>query len=162
VHPPKHITSKTGLGLTWTTKVFETFPDHFITDETFGEMERLWSIDDLVVAKPGYRWITKWEEGKNYVITRILNEKGDWVGTYCDICSPVKKIEDTRLIGNDEGFEFEDWYLDVWQPANEKPGLLDEDELEEAVADGHITREQAEVAMEAAAKVIEILGSSAI
>ena len=88
-------------------------------------MESHWSIGALIVARPGYSWLTRWEEGKNYVITRILDDKGDWVGTYCDICSCVKK--------HNEGFEFEDWYLDVWQPAGEKPGLLDEDGLEEAV-----------------------------
>ena len=153
MHPPKHITSNTGLGLSWTTKVLETFPGYFVTDETFGEMDRHWSIDGLTVAKPGYRWITRWEEGKNYVVTRILDENGDWVGTYCDICSPVAK--------NGDGYEFEDWYLDVWQPANEQPRLLDEDELEEAARDGQITPQQAQIAREAAVQVIVMLDSNA-
>jgi len=41
------------------------------------------------------------------------------------------------------GFDFEDDLLDVWVPFGGEPELLDEDELDEAVARGYVSTERA-------------------
>ena len=41
------------------------------------------------------------------------------------------------------GFDFEDDLLDVWVPFGGEPELLDEDELDEAVARGYVSAERA-------------------
>lgn len=148
LHPPKHISSTEGLGLN-TQKSLEHLSDTVaIGTEGWGALETPWQQDDVIIALPGYIWRTRWEVGKPYVITKFLNQDGNLVGVYCDICRPVTKT--------DEGFAFDDLYLDVWQVPGKAPALLDEDELEEAVAAGYISTEEARQAHENASTVIKL------
>lgn len=147
LHPQKHIRSSKGLGLPNTTKTVKTVsPTSIILEETWNEMEQPWSQEGIIIANPGYKWVSMWEEGKNHVIEKMFDNKGHLIGIYCDICSPVKKSSD--------GYEFEDWYLDVWQPANQKPQLLDEDELETAMRVGYLLEEQIDTARQTAIQLL--------
>lgn len=92
----------------------------------------------VITAKKGYTWITKWELGKNYISTRILDESGNPVGIYWDITSQVEKLN-----GHYQAY---DWYLDVFQISNSKTVVLDEDELTEALQAGFVTQSEAEIA----------------
>jgi predicted RNA-binding protein associated with RNAse of E/G family len=57
----------------------------------------------------------------------------------------------------DGGFEYDDLYLDVWQVPGHQPELLDEDELEEAVAAGYVTKGDAAEARRVAKQVMQTL-----
>lgn len=135
------------------TKSFEQIsPGVILTTETWNDMERPWTQGNTIIAKPGYRWVTKWEAGENYTINKIYDDKGNLVALYCDIGSPLKETP--------VGLEFDDWYLDVWQPVGSKPEILDEEELGAAVKAGYLTDKEATVARNAANQLVEELAKN--
>lgn len=141
-----------GLGLPNTTKEIRFLSSNSaITTETWNEIQEPWSESGVIIAKKGYKWITKWEEGQNYIITKIIDVDGGIVGYYCDISSRVKKLS--------EGFELFDWYLDVWQENQKEATILDGDELEEALKADYISEEDAEIARNSAKFLIEMLNN---
>lgn len=153
LHPPKYITSIAGLG-TNTTKTMERISDTVsIGTETWNEMSVPWREGGTIIARPGFKWVTKWEIDKPYILTKFLDANANLVGVYCDISRPVKVIKN--------GFSFVDLYLDIWKPAGEMPIVLDENELKEAVELGYITSEEAQIAREIAAKIMTDLVSDA-
>lgn len=151
LHPPKYISSFKGLGVN-TTKTMRRMSDTIsIGTETWNAMNEPWREGEIIIAKPGYTWVTKWEVGAPYVITKFYDHEENLIGIYCDISRPVKKIED--------GFSFVDLYLDVWQPVDEKPMILDEDELNEAVKLEYISHDEAESARKTATALVNVLMS---
>lgn len=149
LHPPKHITSQEGLGLNTEKQLEFQTGDKAIGTETWGEIEEPWTESGTVIAKVGYKWVTKWEAGKSYIITKFFNPQGELVGVYCDISRPV--------IHTENGFEFDDMYLDVWMVPGHDPVILDEDELRDAVQSGHITQGEADQAMKTALELVDEL-----
>ncbi|HSX28432.1 MAG TPA: DUF402 domain-containing protein [Candidatus Saccharimonadales bacterium] len=134
-HAPKHISSTQGLGLN-TTKTMKFLSDNLgIGTEVWNELEEPWQEGDVVIAEPGYKWVTKWETGKPYIINKFHNASGQLVGVYCDVARPIRLTKD--------GFEFDDLYLDVWQIPGKDPIILDEDELEAALEAGYISADEA-------------------
>jgi predicted RNA-binding protein associated with RNAse of E/G family len=127
-----------------------------VTTEVWNEIGEAWRAQEgFVFADTGYKWVTKWEEGKNHTVTEFIDATGKLVGAYFDIGSTVTKTP--------SGFEYDDWYLDVFQPAGERPVLLDENEMEQAVQAGFLTEEQAEIARREADRLIRQLeGNSAV
>ncbi len=149
LHPPRRITSREGLGVNTKKELRFVSKDLAIGTEIWQELEKPWQQEETVIALPGFVWRTKWEAGKPYIINRYLNEKGELVGIYCDICRPVERVED--------GFIFDDLYLDVWQIPGNEPEILDEDELAEAIKAGYITQTEADWALEKAEIVKKLL-----
>lgn len=83
----------------------------------------------------------------NYTLTTMLNEKHEVVQWYFDICSGNKI--------NDLGIPYyDDLYLDVVLLPTGEILLLDEDELEKALEENDITKEQYELAYFEAKKLI--------
>jgi hypothetical protein len=110
IHKPKHLSSQRGMGLPSCTNTSqEVGPSILVTTEVWNEVDEPWTAEGIVIAKPGYRWVTQWEEGKNHTVCEFFDETGELVAVYCDIGSVVTKTP--------SGFEFDDWYLDVFQPA---------------------------------------------
>jgi predicted RNA-binding protein associated with RNAse of E/G family len=150
IHPPRRISSIEGLGLPSNTRSIEYLPDgSAITTEIWNEMPEPWKQGDTVIALPGYKWVTKWEEAKPYIVNKFFDSNSVLIGVYCDVARLVRKIEG--------GFEFDDLYLDVWQVPGSEPEILDEDELQEAVEAELITKEEAESARDVAKKVLSLL-----
>jgi len=89
------------------------------------DTDEVWSINGITTRDRGFKWVTKLEEGKNYAIEKTIDQNGNFVAYYCDICSPIK------LFDND--YEYYDWYLDVFKTPSSDLMILDEDEFEEAV-----------------------------
>ncbi len=153
IHKPKHIRSIDGRGVSG--NLVETnflSPSLAIVTETWRNMKEPYIESNTILANTGYVWITKWEVGKNYIITKMFNTKHELVGIYCDISSPIAKTEN--------GFEMIDWYLDVWQEAGKKPILFDEDELEEALKAGYVSEQEVKVAKDTAMFLINKLNNS--
>jgi predicted RNA-binding protein associated with RNAse of E/G family len=151
IHPPKTISSQAGLGLNTIKEL------RFVTDtlaigtETWGDTETPWAEGETVIGKAGYTWVTRWETGKPYVITKFCDETGKTVGIYCDVARPVRRK------GN--GFEFDDLYLDVWQVPGSAAVILDEDELQEALGAGHVSPREAEDAYATARELLGIINT---
>jgi predicted RNA-binding protein associated with RNAse of E/G family len=146
LHPPRLISSTKGLGLN-TTKTMHRVNDRVsIGTEIWNELEKPWTEGDTIIALPGYRWVTKWEIGKPYIITKYHDEKGSLIAIYCDVTQPVRAVEG--------GFEFIDLYLDVWQIPGQEPVILDEDELQDAITAGYLNANEAHEAERIAKEII--------
>lgn len=119
-----------------------------ITTETWNGVKDPWTIQNSIVADNGYVWIKKWEIGKNYSPRKTYNQDGELVSIYIDICSPITVKDDT--------FEFEDWYLDIWQDVknNKNPIFVDENEFNMAVEAGYLTTEFADKTKEVSEHII--------
>jgi|GEM_PF-2565806 len=151
IHSPKRISSSGGLGLN-TKKELEFLSDTLaIGRETWGKLAVPWQEGGTIIAEEGYVWHTRWEAGKPYIITQFCNASGQEVGVYCDVAKPVQRVTD--------GFEFDDLYLDVWRVPGEKPVVLDEDELAEALVAGYVTQKEVDEAYLVVRELLAILGS---
>ena len=149
IHRPKHILSRVGLGVGTSKQMNYINETTAIGTETWNEMDEPWSEGFVIIAKPEYMWITKWEVGKPYIITKFIDDKRLLIAVYCDVTTPVKKVLD--------GFEFEDLYLDVWQEPQKSPVTLDEEELSEAAEAGYINNAEAARVKELALKIQDCL-----
>jgi predicted RNA-binding protein associated with RNAse of E/G family len=149
IHPPTRISSIEGIGLN-TSKTMKYETENFgIGTEVWGELEKPWRQDNTIIAMPGYKWITHWEVGKPYIVSRFYDAKGNYIATYCDVARPLRRV--------DGGFETDDLYLDAWQIAGTAPIILDEDELEMAIVAGYISKEEAIVAGQVAEALCRML-----
>ncbi|MGF9966763.1 DUF402 domain-containing protein [Bacillus rhizoplanae] len=97
----------------------------------------------VCIANNGYTWVQYFINGKNFAITAMLNEKKELVQYYIDVSKEYKI--DTRGMPY-----FDDLYLDVVLLPNGDMYLLDEDELEDAYANGNISKEEYNLAWDTA------------
>lgn len=146
VHSPKLISSTEGLGLNTTKSMRYLSDDIAIGTETWNELDEPWQESGTIIAQPGYKWVTRWELKKPYIISKFYDDNDNLVGIYCDIARPVRQIEG--------GFEFDDLYLDVWKATGQHTVILDEDELLAAVQAGYITADEATEAHKAAKELV--------
>lgn len=98
---------------------------------------------ELRVGDNGYCYLQYFPDGEAYAVTRMLDERGHTVQWYIDIC---------REHGRDErGFlYYDDLYLDIVVLPDGAVFLLDQDELDEALAEGAISAEDHRFACETA------------
>jgi hypothetical protein len=107
------------------------FPPGFryaMGDDLFGE----WGYRDRVGRRPQVR-ITK--PGEPFSVFLFQHEDGRLRGWYVNFERPQRRTP--------RGFDYEDDLLDVWVAVGAEPELLDEDELDEAVARGFVSNERA-------------------
>lgn len=150
LHLPKKLNSTIGLGLSSLGNKSEYIGNNvIITTKVWEQLEEPWREGETIIAQEGYKWVTRWELDKTYLITTIFNENNELIGIYCDICSPITR----------EGISFTcyDWYLDVWKEQNNPPIILDEDELNAAREKEYLSINQVQQAKAAAHFLIELL-----
>jgi hypothetical protein len=99
-----------------------------IGDDLFGD----WTYDFRVLERGQLR-ITRADQP--FSVFLFENHDGSFRGWYVNLEQPQRR--------SPLGFDYEDELLDIWVPKGGDPELLDEDELEEAVARGHITTSHA-------------------
>jgi predicted RNA-binding protein associated with RNAse of E/G family len=108
----------------------------------------------LIVGEPalehGSRVVWFTFPGAWHDVGRFHRADGTFTGCYGNVLTPPRILGDVWYTT--------DLFLDVWQPAGGAAALLDEDELEEALAQSHIddtlarrAREEAELLLERAA-----------
>ncbi|ERI95087.1 hypothetical protein HMPREF1982_00485 [Clostridiales bacterium oral taxon 876 str. F0540] len=103
---------------------------------------------DFCLAKEGYVWLECLPKGGRYCLTTMINEKQEIVQWYFDI------IRESGV--NNRGIPyFDDMYLDVVVLPPDNILLLDEDELEEALDNKDITKEDYEMAYNEAKRIME-------
>ncbi|WP_436345765.1 DUF402 domain-containing protein [Natronorubrum sp. FCH18a] len=82
--------------------------------------------------------VTKFREGRWWYPTTYRDEQGSAKGTYVNVCTPVELFPDAA--------RYVDLYIDVIRTPDGTVEIVDADELEAAVADGHVSDELAEKA----------------
>ena len=73
-------------------------------------------------------------ENRSYLVYRLIDEDGQLIGHRFDVCADVR-------LGDE--IHYTDLLLDVWMPPDGSIHVLDEHEVEAAIADGLISRAQA-------------------
>jgi predicted RNA-binding protein associated with RNAse of E/G family len=151
IHPPKYITSQEEPGAN-TSKTLKWHDTSTATlTEIWNEPTQPWQESGTIIARKDFKWVSEWKVGQCYVVTEMYDNHGEYIARYVDICTPVKLQNGI--------FSFEDMYLDVWRPSGERAVLLDEDELEMALEEGHITPDQAERARMVAQELLDLYNS---
>ncbi|WP_435316958.1 DUF402 domain-containing protein [Haloarchaeobius sp. TZWSO28] len=89
--------------------------------------------------------ITKLKEGRWWYPTVYRGEDGEKKGTYVNICTPVELFPDEA--------RYVDLHVDVVKHADGTVERVDDDELDEAVASGHVSEALAEKARSVASAV---------
>lgn len=104
------------------------------------------------VADAGYEWLQHFPKGAHYIMTSMYNNQGQVVQWYIDICK-VQGVTDRGVPW------FDDLYLDVVILPSGELYLLDEEELDDALQRGLITREDYDLAWSEANRIMELYRS---
>lgn len=94
---------------------------------------------DFCIADDGYAWLHQFPQDAFYVVTTMFDAHGNVIQWYIDICAKHGL--------DDDGVPwFEDLYLDIVIMPSGKVMLLDEDELDEALEKGQVSRSKYDIA----------------
>jgi 8-oxo-dGTP diphosphatase len=104
----------------------------------------------LCVADKGYVWYQRAFEGEETWLTAAFDEKGDLRQLYFDVTAGNEFIDP-----DDPGFR--DLYLDVILTPGHGIGVLDRDELDEALRTGDVTRAEYDRVLEVGRETVEML-----
>ncbi|MGM1044918.1 MAG: DUF402 domain-containing protein [Bacillota bacterium] len=119
----------------------------------YGLKEPLWKTygqHTYRIADKGYSWLQYYPKDSHFIVTAMFDDKRQIVQWYIDIC---KKQGVT-----DQGVPwFDDLYLDVVVNKDGEVFLLDEDELEDALRRGDITRDDYRQAKVTARRVLRAI-----
>ena len=88
-----------------------------------------------IIAASGYWAIWFVFKDKWFDIGKFYDESKNWLGYYCDIIKPIK-----RLMSGSRTTLLTDLFLDIWITSDGVVHVLDEDELENAVRHGFISK----------------------
>ena len=103
---------------------------------------------DVTILDDNYNWLEIYPDEGNIAVSVLINDKEEIVDWYFDI---AKNIALT-----DKGVPYiDDLYLDVMMYPSGKIDILDEDELEEALSIGDITKEDFDFAYEVAKEIVK-------
>ena len=111
---------------------------------------KLYDDIPIKIIDNGYYWLQIGPEDQNYWITVMYNELEEIVQYYFDI------TDSNTILDNGESY-FCDLMLDIVVLPDGKRFLLDEDELEQALRENVITREQYDKAYTTASKIMDEL-----
>ena len=103
----------------------------------------------ICIVDDGYSWLQHFPCEKHYSLTTMFNYKGDVVQWYIDICFETG-IEKNRPW-------LDDLFLDIVVLPSGEIILIDEDELEDALADGVIDESLYNMACEEADHIIGLI-----
>lgn len=105
--------------------------------------------DNMTILDNGYTWLQIAPAGANWWLSVMFDTAGRLVQYYFDVSI------NNHIDG--ESSTFDDLFLDVVMRADGAVILLDQDELDEALAEGVVTREQYDLAEKEAARLLQIL-----
>ncbi|CAI6081272.1 DUF402 domain-containing protein [Cohnella sp. JJ-181] len=104
----------------------------------------------MCLADKGYLWTQHYPRGEHFVVTTMFDQRGQVVQWYIDICK-------TQGLTDQQVPWFDDLYLDIVVLPTGETLLLDEDELEEALDDGHITQRDSAMAHRTAQRLLSLI-----
>lgn len=108
---------------------------------------------DLCLADNGYTWVQYFPERYNYSLTAMFNKEQDLIQLYYDVCNG-------NFISSSGMPYYDDLYLDVVLLSTGDVLLFDEDELEQALLDRDISKEQYDLAWDEAKRLIKHVDSN--
>ena len=107
-------------------------------------------FDGKTVLKAGFP-ITYFELiGRWFTIVKVRNLQGRHTGYYCDIATPPRLLKDGSV-------ELTDLFLDLWVSPDLKYKVLDEEELEDALKNGWVSKELYETAKRELQKLVAMV-----
>lgn len=104
----------------------------------------------IKIADEGFYWLQIAIENKNYWITAMYDEKKKLIQYYID-------VTEKNVISTKEDSYFYDLFLDIVILNTGEVILLDEDELEQALKENVISKEQYEFAYKEAQNIIKFV-----
>lgn len=107
-------------------------------------------VDGRVILETGSSIVWFTYPGRWHDIGRFHRADGTFTGFYANVLTPV--------LMDGPRWDTTDLFLDIWMGADGAPGLLDEDELEAALAAGWIDERTANRAREEAAELLKQAG----
>jgi predicted RNA-binding protein associated with RNAse of E/G family len=103
--------------------------------ESTMSVDRPINVSTELVADTGYFSIWFVYTNRWYDIGKFYDRSRRWVGYYCDIIKPVKKL----LIGSSRTVTVTDLFLDLWITRDGRAFILDEEELHKALENRSIS-----------------------
>jgi predicted RNA-binding protein associated with RNAse of E/G family len=107
-------------------------------------------FDGKVVLASGYGIVYFEMMRKWFSVGKIWNSEGQHTGYYCDIITPPRVLEDGVV-------EVTDLFLDLWVAPDLRYKVLDEEELEDALKKGWITKRLYEAAKKEVKKLVALV-----
>lgn len=104
----------------------------------------------MIIADEGYYWLQIGIENENFWITAIFDKDKNFIQYYIDVTL------ENHVVNEEEPY-FLDLFLDIVLLNTGRIFLLDKDELDEALEEKVITKNQYELAKEIANKILESL-----
>lgn len=108
---------------------------------------------DLDLADNGVIWMQYFPQDGFYAVTSMFNEKHELLQMYFDICLG-NKVDAAGMP------YYDDLYLDIVLVPSGEVLLLDEDELEDALKQGEITKEQFNLAYDEVEKLTKYINNN--
>ena len=105
------------------------------------------AVSGVRLADAGYAWLSHFPDGARHVVTTMVDAEGDVVQWYVDVCRE-------HGLGPDGVPWWDDLYLDVVVRPTGEALLLDEDELELALAAGYVTPAEYDLAWREARRLL--------
>ena len=105
-----------------------------------------------VIADSGFSAIWFIFRNRWYDVGKFYDRAGRFVGYYCDIVKPTNKLLQTPS----RAATLTDLYLDLWITPQGEYYILDEDELDDALARGHISSVMAKAAREHLTSIVQL------
>lgn len=121
-------------------------------EKVFNPLVKKVGEEEICIADNGYIWLQHYPQKLNYCITTMYNNDLEIVQWYFDIVKDIGVSE--------EGIPFfDDLYLDIVLLPNSKIFVLDENELENALINNIITKEEYIIANSELKHIIRIITS---
>ena len=107
---------------------------HSLTIQSRLSVEKPRHVAGHIIAATGYWAIWFIFKDKWFDVGKFYDTSKKWLGYYCDIIRPVK-----RMISGSKTSILTDLFLDIWITSDGSVHVLDEDELENALQQGFIS-----------------------
>jgi predicted RNA-binding protein associated with RNAse of E/G family len=98
-------------------------------------VDRPVKVDGQIIADAGYRAIWFVYKNRWYDVGKFYDQAERWIGYYCDILKPVKRLLATRS----RTVTFTDLFLDLWISNDGRALVLDQKELDSALEKHYIS-----------------------
>ncbi|WP_433946564.1 DUF402 domain-containing protein [Paenibacillus sp. SN-8-1] len=154
---------KFGDRANWRRVTRRQFTSRYVDNENFTGYITLYSIQALKeplwksygthtfrIADKGYSWLQYYPKGSNFIVTAMFDDKQQIIEWYIDICKS-QGITDQGVPW------FDDLYLDIVVLKNGEVFLLDQDELDDALAQRLISPRDYELAAETTRELLHAI-----
>lgn len=108
--------------------LLEATPNRLIVESPIKRTRPL-KVSGKIIADEGYLAIWFIYRNRWYDIGKFYDRSRNWLGYYCDIVKPVRKLLD----GPYRTTVITDLFLDLWVTADREQVILDEDEFDSAL-----------------------------